>query len=164
MFAQFGLMWVAIAAQMCAAAVPSKKSFKKMTKKRPAGAPELTIEEEAQLLEPIMAVRLAIATLIKSMRAAIMTLLTLTKKLGARVQPVGKSAHASASSSSSVASALATSTFLEHKPTIGILQSPEHAQVIQAVLGHIDQSHGHAGANLYALLHSIDMPLHQLKL
>lgn len=154
-FAQFGLLWLNISTQVWATVVPSKKTFKKLTKKR------LDADDETRALEPILAVRLAIATVIKSMRTAITTITSNTKKLATRMQPTnGKAASTSASSSSS----LATSTFLEHQPTILALQSPDHSTILQSVLQHIDQSHAQTGANLTQLLNSLDAPLQQMKL
>jgi hypothetical protein len=165
MYSQFSLFWLCLAVQVWSTIVPSKKSFKKLAKKRGGGsAREITLEEETKILEPILAVRLALAGLTKAMRQSIVTLLALTKKLSARAPQTSKTGSNAASTASTASSVLATTTLLEHKPTILALQAPENQSILQGVLQHIEHSHGQAGANLYHLLHSLDGPLQAMKL
>lgn len=161
---QFGLAWLALCVQVWSTSVPNKKSLKKLTKRRggaanTAAAPDLTPEEEAVVVEPILAARVAIAALVKAVRTAIDSLAALCQPLAARVAPAKSKAGQAAAAVGASGAALAV-----HTPTIAALQSAEYASVVRDVAQHIAQSHGQAGANIAQLLRAIDAPLQHIKM
>lgn len=125
---QYGLVWLTLAFQVWSVVVPNKKTFKKKSKaaakkSQPSAAvnqpkeAEMSAEQEASLLEPILATRTSIAAVIKATRDVIGEMKSLCKRVAGRLGKTGASASSLASAAASAASNLSAAPTISGPPS-----------------------------------------------